>query len=223
MIRVENVGKTYRQGRKNTQVLHHINMRVRANEFALLQGVSGSGKSTLLSLIAGFEKPSSGAVYIGEDPISKLPDLHQSRLRNAHIGFVFQAYELFEDVTVQDNVFMPTVVYPSSYTDARARIKDAMASAGIDHKAGERVKNLSGGEKQRCAIARALVNDPAIIICDEPTANLDHANSLALLELLKTLKARGKTILVATHDPLFESLDAVDSLFAMQSGKLAQK
>ncbi|MGM0533493.1 MAG: ATP-binding cassette domain-containing protein, partial [Campylobacterota bacterium] len=188
--------------------------------FALLQGVSGSGKSTLLALIAGFEKPSSGAVYIADDPISKLPDLHQSRLRNAHIGFVFQAYELFEDLTVYDNVFTPTVVYPGSYAQGQKRIAEAMQSAGIDHKAKELVKNLSGGEKQRCAIARALVNDPEIIICDEPTANLDHANSLVLLQLLQRLKNRGKTILVATHDPLFGKCDAVDSIFAMDSGRL---
>ena len=222
MIRVEKVSKTYREGKKNTRVLHKIDMEVQKGEFALLQGVSGSGKSTLLALIAGFEKPSSGAVYIADDPISKLPDLHQSRLRNAHIGFVFQAYELFEDMRVYDNVFVPTVVYPGSYVQGQKRIADAMQKAGIDHKAKEFVKNLSGGEKQRCAIARALVNDPEIIICDEPTANLDHANSLALLQLLQTLKARGKTILVATHDPLFGEFAAVDSIFAMDSGRLTR-
>ena len=222
MIRVENVYKTYKNGRQNTTVLHGINMRVQSGQFAILKGVSGSGKSTLLSLIAGFEKPNSGTVYIHSDPISKLPDIHQSKIRNEAIGFVFQSYELFEDLSVKDNVFIPTVVYPRQNRANENAVLQALQKAKIAHKAEEKVKNLSGGEKQRCAVARALVNDPDIIICDEPTANLDHANSIALLELLEELKAFKKTLLIATHDPLFDTLECVDTRLSMHDGKLKQ-
>jgi putative ABC transport system ATP-binding protein len=215
MIRIENLHKSYKSGKKNVEVLHGIDLTIHKNELLVLKGVSGSGKSTLLSLIAGFEKPSSGAVFIENEPISKLPDLHQSRLRNRKIGFVFQSFNLFEDMSCYDNVLIPTIVHPK-----KQDIAAAMQSANIWHKKDELAKNLSGGEKQRCSIARALVNNPDILICDEPTANLDKQNAQNFLHIIKALHQQGKTIIVATHDPLFEQEGFADRIVLMESGKI---
>jgi len=215
MIRIENLHKSYKSGKKNVKVLHGIDLCVKKNELLVLKGVSGSGKSTLLSLVAGFEKPSSGAVFIENEPISKLPDLHQSRLRNRKIGFVFQSFNLFEDMSCYDNVLIPTIVHPN-----KQDVKHAMQSANIWHKKNELAKNLSGGEKQRCSIARALVNNPEILICDEPTANLDKDNAHNFLRIIKALHQKGKTIIVATHDPVFEQEGFADRIVLMESGKI---
>lgn len=220
MIKVEKLSKYYESGTTKTRVLHSVDFEVSSGEFCILKGISGSGKSTLLSIIAGFEKPSEGVVFVGGEPISKLPDLHQSRLRNEQIGFVFQAFNLFEDMSVYENLIVPLIPRKLTTDGAQAKIAHALQIANIEHKKDEMVHNLSGGEKQRCAIARALVNDPHIVICDEPTANLDKANTQNFIEMMRTLKSEGKTILIATHDPIFETLDFVDRVLLMDVGKI---
>jgi len=222
MIRVQNLSKHYQSANVQITVLENINFEISSGEFCILKGISGSGKTTLLSLIAGFEKPSEGVVYIANEPISKLPDLHQSKLRNEKIGFVFQSFNLFEDMSVHDNVTIPLIPRRLQSDAVEAKIKKALELANIAHKKDEIVYNLSGGEKQRCAIARALVNSPQILICDEPTANLDKANTQTFIQMMQKLKNEGKTILIATHDPIFETLDFIDRVLYMDEGKIIE-
>jgi len=197
-----------------------VSLDLFAGESIAIIGVSGSGKSTLLAIISAMDKPSSGEVLIDADPISKLPDLHASHFRAKRMGFIFQHFNLLEALSVKENLL--AVLIPTGLPAAQMehQIFQSMTHAQISHKADQIVRDLSGGEKQRCAIARALVNDPDMLFCDEPTANLDHANSLYFIELLKKLRAQGKTIIIATHDPLFESSHIQDRLFHMHEGQV---
>ncbi|MEA1920014.1 MAG: ABC transporter ATP-binding protein [Campylobacterota bacterium] len=209
MIILENVNKTYNESRPNAfHALKDISLHVREGELLILKGISGSGKSTLLSIIGSLIKPSSGSVRVDNDSIAKLPDLHASTFRAQKLGFIFQSFNLFEGLSIADNVALPLINQSLSQKSLHVKIQNAMKTAHIDHKASQEVRLLSGGEKQRCAIARALVNDPKVILCDEPTANLDSINSQKFITTLKELNQLGKTIVVATHDPIFESMDA---------------
>ena len=210
MIEIKNITKNYNQD----VILKDINLDIKDGEFVILKGVSGSGKSTLLSIIAGLDKPSSGAVFVDNEPISKLPDLHLSHFRAKKIGIVFQHFNLIEYLTVEQNLLSAIVVGNKD----RSAIKSALRFANIEHKANQIVNSLSGGEKQRAAIARAIVNNPNSILFDEPTANLDTKNSLKFIELLKDLKDSKKTIIVATHDAIFDNLDIVDRVVNIKDG-----
>jgi len=221
MIEIEKVSKLFNE--TSTQPFHalkSISMHILKGETVILSGVSGSGKSTLLSLIAALDKPSSGKIVVGGELISKLPDLHASAYRAKHIGVVFQHFNLLETLSVEENVIVPLIYAGYSLSQMKAMARKSMQDASIAHKALQSVKKLSGGEKQRCAIARALVHDPELILCDEPTANLDRENSLKFIEMLEALHTRGKTILIATHDPLFENLSFVSRVLHMEDGTL---
>jgi len=189
---------------------------------SILKGVSGSGKSTLLSIIGALQKPTSGEIEVDGSRIAKLPDLHASAFRASTIGFIFQNFNLFEEFNVAENVALPLIPVGMPQKEIDRKVADALKVANIAHKATQSVRDLSGGEKQRAAIARALVNDAGIILCDEPTANLDRENSLVFMEILKDLKSLGKTILIATHDPLFENLDIVDRVLEIEAGRIAR-
>ncbi len=220
MIRVEALNKIHGLGRPNQfQSLYDIDLDVAEGELVVLNGVSGSGKTTLLSIIGALVKPTSGEVTVDGQRVAKFPDLHASAFRASSIGFIFQAYNLFEELDVHDNVALPLVPRGLKQSAIDEKTKTALSLANIEHKSGQRVQNLSGGEKQRCAIARALVNEPKVILCDEPTANLDRDNSLRFIEILKGLKDLGKTIVVATHDPLLKELGFVDRVSLMQEGR----
>ncbi|MEA3523559.1 MAG: ABC transporter ATP-binding protein [Campylobacterota bacterium] len=209
MISLENINKIYNESRPNAfHALKDISLHVKQGELVILKGISGSGKSTLLSIMGSLIKPSSGSVVIGDESIAKLPDMHASNFRAQKLGFIFQSFNLFEGLGVADNVAIPLINQDLSPKELQEHINNSMKRAHIDHKAQTEVRLLSGGEKQRCAIARALVNDPKVILCDEPTANLDSTNSQKFIHTLQELHALGKTIIVATHDPIFESLDA---------------
>ncbi len=203
------------------QSLHDIGLEVKAGELAILKGVSGSGKTTLLSIIGALQKPSSGEVEVDGRRIAKLPDLHASDFRAQTIGFIFQAFNLFEEFNVVENVALPLIPTGMSQKDIDIHVSRAMEVANIQHKATQSVRDLSGGEKQRAAIARALVNDAEIILCDEPTANLDRANAETFISILGELKSLGKTILIATHDPMLEGLELVDRVFSIEAGRIA--
>jgi len=195
---------------------------VQQGETVILSGVSGSGKSTLLSLIAALDKPSRGKIVVGGELISKLPDLHASAYRAKKIGVIFQHFNLLEVLSVEENVLVPLIHAKLPLAAIREMAVKSMERATIAHKATQTVKSLSGGEKQRCAIARALVHDPEVILCDEPTANLDRANSLKFIEMLEVLHGMGKTIIVATHDPLFETLSFVSRVIHMEDGVIVE-
>ena len=221
MVVLENVYKTYHEGTPRAfDALKAVDLHIRRGEMVILSGVSGSGKSTLLSLIAALDKPTSGKVIVNGEAISKLSDVHASAFRAETVGVVFQHFNLLETLSVEENVIVPLVHTDFSLGQVKKMAYASMQKASIEHKASQPVKALSGGEKQRCAIARALVRDPALILCDEPTANLDKANALKFIEILKSLKEAGKTIIVATHDPLFESLDFVDRIIPMREGTI---
>jgi putative ABC transport system ATP-binding protein len=221
MIKLKELTLTYNIEKENEfKALKNINLQINSHELVILKGVSGSGKSTLLSLIAALIKPTSGEIKVDNKLIAKLPDIHASKFRSQDIGFIFQSFNLFENLTVYENIALPLVPLKLSQKEIETKVTRALELANITHKKTQSVKNLSGGEKQRTAIARALVNNPKIILCDEPTANLDKANSLAFIEVLKELKSLDKTIVIATHDPLFESLEFVDRVIFIENGEI---
>ena len=219
MIRIEGVNKIFNEGTAQAfEALKSIDLEVARGETIILSGVSGSGKSTLLSLIAALDKPSSGEIVVEGELISKLPDLLASAYRANSIGFIFQHFNLLESLSVEENVIAPLINSGLDIDTIKQMAAKSMQRAAISHKASQQVIELSGGEKQRCAIARALVHDPELIICDEPTANLDRENSIKFIEILQSLHQRGKTIIVAAHDPLFETLPYVNKIVHMEDG-----
>ncbi len=200
--------------------LQNVTLNIEDAQCVVLSGISGSGKSTLLSIIGAIMRPSSGSVEIDGNNIVSLSDYHLSHYRNKTIGYVTQSFHLFESLSVRDNLLAPLVISDLSSLEIESMITSALKKANILHKADKKVSTLSGGEKQRCLIARALVNDPSIILCDEPTASLDKKNSLEFIEIIRGLKKLGKIIIIATHDPLFEELDFVDKFYKMNEGKI---
>jgi len=221
MIKVDKVYKVFNQGKPNEMVaLKDITFNVKDKELALLKGPSGSGKSTLLSILAALLKPTSGDVEVEGKKVAKLPDNFASMYRRESIGFIFQKFNLIPTLSVYENVILPLI--PSRFTkeEIDEKAKKAMQKFSIYHKKDTLAKSLSGGEQQRVAIARALVNDPKIILADEPTANLDAKLSKDFLEFLKELKNDKKTIVIATHDPLFFDLDIIDKEIEIVRGVL---
>ena len=216
MIKLKNVYKSF----KNTTVLQDINLEIKEGEAVVLSGVSGSGKSTLLSIIGAIMKPSSGLVEVNGENIVSLSDFHLSEYRTSAIGFVTQSFHLFEMLSVKENVIAPLILNKITQKEMLHKRDEAMIKAEILHKSNQVVSTLSGGEKQRCMIARALVNNPKIILCDEPTANLDKQNSLKFIKIVKQLKESGKTIVIATHDPLISELELVDKIIKIDEGKI---
>ncbi|MFW2607784.1 ABC transporter ATP-binding protein [Aliarcobacter butzleri] len=223
MIKIKNLNKIfYENTNKEFYALKDINLNIKKSSCVVLKGVSGSGKSTLLSLIATLQKPTSGEIVIENESIAKLPDFHASNFRARKIGFIFQSFNLFNELSVKDNISLPLIPLGFSQKQIDEKVISTLKLANILHKKDELVSNLSGGEKQRCAIARALVNDCEIILCDEPTANLDYENSKNFIEILKELKELKKTIIIATHDPIFDNLDFVDSEILIKNGQICE-
>ena len=221
MIKISNLYKTFNEGKPNEFcALKNVNLGIGAGETLILKGVSGSGKSTLLSIIGALSKPSSGEVLVGGRNISKLPDAAASDFRRSQIGFIFQAFNLLEALSVKQNIIAPLTLLNLSGRELDERAQNAMEIANIAHKKDQIASKLSGGEKQRCAIARALVTDAPIILADEPTANLDRQNSLAFIEILRRFKELKKTVVVATHDALFDELSFVDRYENIAGGEI---
>ncbi|ABB44593.1 ABC transporter-related protein [Sulfurimonas denitrificans DSM 1251] len=221
MISLINVVKKYEVNENESVVaLDNINLEIKEGQVVVLRGSSGSGKSTILSLIAALSKPTSGEVLVGGDRVSKLPDNFASDFRRHFIGFVFQKYNLIPTLSVEENIILPLVPMNLSESEIKAKLQRVLRMFNIEHKASQLVKNLSGGEQQRVAIARANINNPKIILADEPTANLDKKLSLSFIEIVKELKNEGKTIIIATHDPLFFGLDIVDVEIEIYQGKI---
>ena len=221
MINVRGVSLVYNQGKQNEFcALKNINLDVNNGELVILKGVSGSGKSTLLSLIALLQKPTSGEILIDGTNIAKLPDAFCSEFRHKRLGLVFQNFNLIEGLSVYENLLAPFALTNFKANVREGMIKKALELANISHKRDENVSNLSGGERQRCAVARALSMDADIILADEPTANLDRQNARAFLGLLESFKALKKSVIVATHDSIFDELSATDRVVSLQNGEI---
>ena len=221
MINIRGVSLVYNQGKQNEFcALKNINLDVNNGELVILKGVSGSGKSTLLSLIALLQKPTSGEILIDGTNIAKLPDAFCSEFRHKRLGLVFQNFNLIEGLSVYENLLAPFALTNFKANVREEMIKKALNLANISHKRDENVSNLSGGERQRCAVARALSMDADIILADEPTANLDRQNARAFLGLLESFKALKKSVIVATHDSIFDELKATDRALCLQNGEI---
>ena len=220
MIEIQNLSKTYCTKDGQVVALKEVDLTIRKGEFVLLKGPSGSGKSTLLSLIAAFAKPTSGSVVIDSKPISKFSEDFASAFRRENIGFIFQHYNLIEGLTLLENLIAPLVVSKLSRASMLSRAREVASDFGIQKQLHRKVSSLSGGQQQRVAIARALINDPKIILADEPTANLDTTLVQEFIDHLRRLKSKGRTIVLATHDPLFYNLDLVDSAYEIKRGRL---
>ena len=221
MINIRDVSLVYNQGKQNEFcAVKNINLDVNNGELVILKGVSGSGKSTLLSLIALLQKPTSGEILIDGTNIAKLPDAFCSEFRHKRLGLVFQNFNLIEGLSVYENLLAPFALTNFKANVREEMIKKALELANISHKRDENVSNLSGGERQRCAVARALSMDADIILADEPTANLDRQNARAFLGLLESFKALKKSVIVATHDSIFDELSATDRVVSLQNGEI---
>jgi putative ABC transport system ATP-binding protein len=202
MGRVREVRKTFRRGSEDIQVLSGLSLEVPRGEFLALMGPSGSGKSTLLNLIGGLDQPTSGTVEIEGEGIERMSSRELAAWRARHIGLVFQFYNLLPALNVLRNVELPLLLTHLSKAERRRHAEIALDMVGLSHRLGHFPRQLSGGEQQRVGIARAIVTDPSILLCDEPTGDLDRKSADEILGLLQALnQEHGKTIIMVTHDP----------------------
>jgi putative ABC transport system ATP-binding protein len=202
LVEIRNLTKYYQRGGQLIPVLVDIDLDVRLGDYLALMGPSGSGKSTLLNLIAGIDKPSGGTIKVGGVDIARLSDADLAAWRAAHVGFIFQFYNLMPVLTAFENIELPLLLAPLSKRERRERVNVALALVGLTDRADHYPGELSGGQQQRVAIARALITDPTLIVADEPTGDLDRTTGEQILGLLERLNRElGKTILLVTHDP----------------------
>jgi len=202
LLQIKNVDKVFRRGSEDIHVLQDLNLEVPQGEFLALMGPSGSGKSTLLNLIGGLDRPSKGEVIIGGETIADLNDRQLAAWRSRHIGFVFQLYNLLPALTAERNVEIPLLLTPLNKAERRRHVEIALTVVGLAHRMRHFPRQLSGGEQQRVGIARAIAADPTILLCDEPTGDLDRKSGDEILSLLQALnREQGKTIIMVTHDP----------------------
>ena len=202
VVSLRNVAKSYLRGKQQVEVLHGVDLDIARGEFLALMGPSGSGKTTMLNLIAGLDQPTSGEVHVAGARIDSLARAALSTWRSQHIGFVFQFYNLLPVLTAEANVEVPLLLTNLSRGERRKRVETALQLVGLADRGKHKPNELSGGQQQRVAIARALVSDPRILICDEPTGDLDRKTADEVLTLLVKLNQDfGKTIVMVTHDP----------------------
>jgi len=202
LVHIEGVDKAFRRGSEEIHVLTDLNLEVKQGEFLALMGPSGSGKSTLLNLIGGLDRATRGTVAIGGDRVDQMADRQLAGWRARHIGFVFQFYNLLPVLTAERNVELPLLLTHLSKAERHQHVETALRVVGLTHRATAFPRTLSGGEQQRVGIARAIVTDPTILLCDEPTGDLDRKTGDEILSLLQALnREQGKTIIMVTHDP----------------------
>jgi putative ABC transport system ATP-binding protein len=202
LVEIHALTKTYVRGREKIEVLHDINLVIPQGDFIALMGPSGSGKTTLLNLIGGLDTPSSGSIMVDGRRIDQLSNRALARWRAANVGFVFQFYNLLPMLSAQHNVEVPLLLTNLSAAQRRKHAEIALTLVGLQDRARHKPKELSGGQEQRVAIARALVSDPTLLVCDEPTGDLDRATADEILTLLQMLhREHEKTVVMVTHDP----------------------
>jgi putative ABC transport system ATP-binding protein len=201
LVQVRNLHKIFRRGSERIDVLEGVNLDLAQGEFLSLMGPSGSGKTTLLNLIGGLDTPSDGSVTVSGERIDTLSGGKLSRWRSRHIGFVFQLYNLLPVLTAERNIELPLLLTPLSRSQRKSHVATALAMVGLSDRAKHYPRQLSGGQEQRVGIARAIVTDPTLLLCDEPTGDLDRKSGNEILDLLQALNEdHGKTIVMVTHD-----------------------
>jgi putative ABC transport system ATP-binding protein len=201
-VEIRNLSKVYERGKQKVEVLHHIDLDIAKGDFFALMGPSGSGKTTLLNLIGGLDSPTEGSLAVAGERIDKLSEGALAKWRSAHVGFVFQFYNLLPMLSAQKNVELPLLLTKLSASERKKRAGIALQLVGLADRASHKPTELSGGQQQRVAIARAIVSDPDLLVCDEPTGDLDRQSAEDVLNLLQMLnRDHGKTIIMVTHDP----------------------
>jgi putative ABC transport system ATP-binding protein len=202
LVRVRDVHKYYQRGAERLDILDGLSLDVPQGDFLALMGPSGSGKTTLLNLLGGLDRPSSGAVEVGGEGIDRLSNNQLARWRARHVGFVFQFYNLLPVLTAERNIELPLLLTSLSKKERMRHVATALSVVGLSDRATHYPRQLSGGQEQRVGIARAIVTDPTLLLCDEPTGDLDRKSGDEILDLLQTLNTeQGKTIVMVTHDP----------------------
>jgi putative ABC transport system ATP-binding protein len=201
MILLSDVSRLYRSDEVETTALRDIELHVRPGEFVAIMGPSGCGKSTLLNIIGTIDRPTSGKYLFADRDITELKEAELARLRRDNLGFVFQSFNLIDDLTIAENVELGLIYRKWAGKDRRARVSAAMDRVGVAHRAKHYPHQLSGGQQQRAAIARAIVGQPSLILADEPTGNLDTENGAQVMDILQALNAEGATIVMVTHSP----------------------
>lgn len=199
MIKVENLQKVFRTEDVETWALNHVSLEIRAGEFVAIMGPSGCGKSTLLNILGLLDNPTGGKYYLKGTEVGQFDEQQRTRLRRGLIGFVFQSFNLIEELTVAENIELPLLYMGVSAAERAERVRDVMKRVQISHRSAHYPRQLSGGQQQRVAIARAVVERPELILADEPTGNLDSQNGIEVMELLRELNHSGTTILMVTH------------------------
>ena len=200
MIELKGVTRSYRHGTKDIQALRNITLSIRTGEFLSVMGPSGSGKSTLLNLIGGLDQPSSGEIFIDGRPLHNISDDELTLIRRRHVGFIFQFFNLLPILTAAENVGLPLLLEGTPFSRVKPKAEALLHKVGLGERIEHRPEQLSGGEMQRVAIARALIVNPAVLLADEPTGNLDSRTSEDIFELLAGLHREGQTIVMVTHD-----------------------
>ena len=219
LVSVKEVNKTYQRGGETLVVLDELNLEVPKGDFLALMGPSGSGKSTLLNLIGGLDTPTSGSIEVDGKRLDTLNSKALSKWRASHVGFIFQFYNLLPVLTAFRNVELPLLLTKLSGSERRQHVETALNIVSLEDRASHKPSELSGGQQQRVAIARALVSDPDILVCDEPTGDLDRGTATEILQLLQILnRDHGKTILMVTHDPM--AAESAKRILQLDKGKL---
>ena len=202
LVHLQNLSKTYTRGLQKVEVLHGIDLDIESGDFVALMGPSGSGKTTLLNLIGGLDGPTGGSITVGGERLDQLSENALAKWRSSHVGFVFQFYNLLATLSARRNVELPLLLTRLSGAQRRQRADVALQLVGLADRAVHKPSELSGGQQQRVAIARAIVSDPQLLVCDEPTGDLDRQSAAEVLTLLQQLnRDHGKTIIMVTHDP----------------------
>ena len=224
MIELKNVTKIFNRGRHNEYVaVDDVSLHLQGCCATVFKGPSGSGKTTLLSMIGCMTKPTSGRVTVGEREVTSLPERFLTSIRRSAFGFIFQQFNLVRGISALENVMLPAYPGGEKHATLKARALDLLAGFDVAHRADAHVEWLSGGEAQRVAIARALINNPVIIIADEPTAHLDTKLSRDFLSWMERLRSEGRTVLLASHDPLIYESEFVDRIVEMRDGRILER
>jgi putative ABC transport system ATP-binding protein len=221
LVSLHGIVKRYTRGKQRVQVLHGIDLEIRAGEFLALMGPSGSGKTTLLNLIGGIDRADAGDLLVGGERINALSERELARWRARHVGFVFQFYNLMPLLTAEQNIELPLLMTGLSKAQRRANVKAALELVGLADRASHKPAELSGGQQQRVAIARAIVADPVLLVCDEPTGDLDREMAAQILDLLEIVnREQHKTIIMVTHDP--KAAERAKRQLHLDKGRLIQ-